>query len=428
MNKDLSHSKSKVSFREILAWCFYDFANSCYPTIILTAFYVLYFKEVVIPGNPRADFLWGLGISISMFLVAVSSPVLGAIADLSGAKKRFLIWYCCISVVCTGLLATTGFGTLIWALFLLIFSCVGFEGGNVFYNAFLPQLAGPYRIGKISGYGWALGYLGGLSCLFLILPLVRGGFGEENLLRCRLALVITALWFFIFSLPIFIFVRERANSVKLGARDYIRLGFRRFISTLQNIRAYRDLSWFYLSYFFFNDGIVTVIAFSGNFAKTTLNFSVSEILVLIGVVNVTAALGAFLFGFMVDKKGAKKTVLITLLIWMAVVFWVYFVRTKGEFWLVTFVASVAIGATQSASRCMVGLFAPSSKKTEFFGFMAVCGKFSAILGPLCFGLVSSIFKSQRPAVLSLGVFFLIGFIILFRVNEKRGKSIAQKEV
>jgi len=419
----------RASKLEIFAWCMYDFANSCFTTVIVTAFYVLYFKEVVIPrGYPReeGDFFWGLNVSLSMLFVALSSPILGAVADYSGSKKKFLRFYSLQCIIFTGLLFFVQEGDIIPGMLFFILANIGFEGGIVFYNAFLPEISTSENIGRISGYGWALGYFGGLTCLLLVLPLVSGGFTPENLLNCRLSFVVVALFFLIFSLPTFLFLKERAvPKAPPAGQSYIRAGFLMLYDTFREIKRYRELLKFLLAFFLYNDAIATIIAFSAAFAQDTLHFTVRENIILIIVINITAAIGAFLFGFLVDRIGAKRTISVTLLIWIVVVITAYFAQTKAAFWIIANIAGTAIGSSQSASRSLIGSFSPKEKSAEFFGFEAVCGRFSAIIGPLVFGTVSSLTGNQRYAVLSIGFFFVIGLILLQRVNEQEGIKAAR---
>jgi UMF1 family MFS transporter len=418
----------KASKLEIFSWCLYDFANSSFTTVIVTAFYVLYFKEVVLRGYPsgKGDFFWGLSIAMSMAFVALSSPVLGAVADYSGAKKKFLRFYSLQCIVFTGLLFFVKEGDILTGMLFFILANIGFEGGIVFYNAFLPEIATAENIGRISGYGWSLGYFGGLTALVMVLPLVKGGFTPENLLKCRLSFVVIALCFLVFSFPTFIFLKERAiPKILTDGKSYIHVGFSKLRDTFREIKRYQQLLRFLLAYFLFNDAIATTISFSAAYAQDTLNFSVEENIILIIVINITAAIGAFLFGFIVDRIGAKKTISITLLIWITVVISAYLSDTKFGFWIIANIAGTAIGASQSASRSLLGSFSPKNRSAEFFGFEAVCGRFSAIFGPVVFGIVSSWTGSQRTAILSIGFFFVTGFLLLQRVNEQEGIRAAQ---
>ncbi len=424
-------STPSVTRKEILAWCLYDFAASSFTTVIVTAFYVLYFKNVVFGGDGGVgDLWWGISIALSMVVVAFSSPILGAIADFSGAKKRFLLGYTILSVIFTGLLYFVGRGDLIPGVLFFVLANIGFEGALVFYNAFLPEIAGRHEMGKVSGWGWSLGYFGGICCLLLVIPFAAQlKEGEAGLEMARLTFPIVALFFLLTSLPTFFILKERAVPIPLPAKSsYFQEGFRRLVNTFQQIRQYRELLKFLLAFWVYEDAMITIITFTASYADQTLHFTPAENLTLILLVNPAAALGAFVFGYIFDRVGAKKTISWTLILWIIVVIAAYFVQTKSQFWVVALIAGLVLGSTQSASRSLVGLFSPRHHNAEFFGFYAVSGKFSAIIGPLVFGVISSTTQSQRLAVLSIGVFFLLGLILLQWVDEQKGLEAATRRL
>lgn len=418
----------KAAKKEVLGWCLYDFGNSAFTTVIVTAFYVLYFKNIVFAERPElGDLWWGASISLSMVLVAFSSPVLGAVADTSGAKKRFLMAYTALCVLFTALLYFVGRGDYLAAVLFFVLANIGFEGGLVFYNAFLPEISRRERMGRVSGWGWALGYVGGIFCLLLIIPLASQlKEGEAGLALARLTFPVVALFFLLASIPTFLLLKERPAAVALGpGGSYLREGFRRFTATLGRLRQYRDLMKFLLAFLIYQDAIVTVIAFTAAYADQTLHFSTRENLLLILMVNPAAAVGAFVFGYVFDALGGKRTISLTLVFWILVVISAYFAQSKGQFLAVALVAGLFLGSTQSASRSLVGLFAPKRHHAEFYGFYAVSGKFSAILGPTTFGAVSYLTGSQRLAVLAIGAFFLAGLLLLQWVDERQGVLAAQ---
>jgi UMF1 family MFS transporter len=424
-------STPPITRKEILAWCLYDFANSSFTTVIVTAFYVLYFKNIVFAeATGLGDLWWGISISLSMIVVAISSPILGAVADCSGAKKRFMMGYTALCVVFTGSLYFVGRGDLVPGVLFFVLANIGFEGALVFYNAFLPEIAGRDDMGKVSGWGWSLGYFGGLSCLLLVIPFAAHlKEGETGLQLARLSFPIVALFFLITSLPTFLILRERAVAVSLPkGSSYVREGFRRLITTFRHIRQYRELLKFLLAFLVYEDAMITIITFTASYADQTLHFSTRENLLLILLVNPAAALGAFVFGYIFDRIGAKKTISWTLILWILVVIAAYFVQTKAQFWVVALIAGLVLGSTQSASRSLVGLFSPRHHNAEFFGFYAISGKFSAILGPLVFGTISAITQSQRWAVLSIGAFFLLGLVLLQWVDEQKGLEAATRKL
>jgi MFS transporter, UMF1 family len=420
----MTSDQSTSTRAQRLAWCLYDFANSSFPTVIVTAVYVLYFKNVVVGGDPGAsDRLWGAANSAGAFLVFLTAPLLGAVADVSGRKRAFLAAYALTCAAATALLSLTGPGTVALAVGAFVVATVGFEGSCVFYNAFLPELVPESRMGRLSGAGWALGYVGGLLCLLAVLPLAAH--------RTALVPLVVAAWYLVFSLPSLLLLRDRARPVRApGAPSYLVQGARRFVATLREIRRYPSLVRFLTAYFFFENAIVTVIVFTVAFTADTLRFGMTENVVLIVVMNAIAAPGALLFGRLADAVGCKRTLVVTVVMWLAVVVGAEIAAwpglfsaggAKGFFWGVAVLASLCIGASQATARTFVGLLAPEGRSGEFFGYMAFTGKGSAILGPLVFGVVSEAFASQRAAVATIGVFFAVGLALLLRVKEGRAR-------
>ncbi|HWP83239.1 MAG TPA: MFS transporter [Bacteroidota bacterium] len=402
---------------QIFSWTLFDFANTAFYVIILTVGYPIYFKEVVAEETHRGDFLWGLGFSISMLIVALISPILGATADYGTGKKRFLAIFTALCVLATASLFFVQEGTMTAAIILLILANIGFEAGLVFYDAFLPEIATERTYGRVSGYGYAMGYIGSLSSLAIAFPLYQNGFGVENLLNVRLSFVIAAAFFFLFSLPLFFTLPDpqRRASLKL---DFVRIGWARVRRTFQEFSQYRNVGKFLLSYFIYVDGINTIIIFSSLFARETLKFEIGEIIIFFAVVQTSAIVGSVIFGVLADKFGQKRTLTVTLLLWTGIVLLAYFVTSKELFYAVGLLAGVALGSSQSTSRSLMSLITPAEKKTEFFGFFSFFGKASAILGPAVFGFISS-FVDQRTAILSVGLFLMAGLVLLQRVEEPR---------
>jgi len=402
------------------AWCLYDFANSAFPTVIVTAVYVLYFKGVVVGGaSGESDRLWGSANSAAALLVFLTAPLLGAVADVSGRKRAFLAVYALVCVAATALLSLTGPGTVALALAAFVIADIGFEGSCVFYNAFLPELVPEARMGRLSGAGWALGYVGGLLCLLAVLPLAER--------HTALVPLVVAGWYLAFCLPSLALLRDAVVPAREpGSPSVLALGARRFLDTLKRLREHRPLVRFLTAYFFFENAIVTVIVFTVAFTGDTLKFGMAENIVLITVMNAIAAPGALAFGFLADRAGCKRTLVATLVMWLCVVAgaeiaaWPGLFSLEGAkafFWGVAVLASLCIGASQATARTFVGKLAPEGRSGEFYGYMAFTGKGSAILGPVVFGAVSEACDSQRAAVLTIGVFFAIGLALLLRVRE-----------
>ncbi len=413
--------------KEIFAWTLYDFANTSYSVIVVTVVFAIYFKQYIVGNytisvghwlrNP-GDFFWGLGGSISMAIVALTSPVMGAIADYSNKKKYFLFVYTLTCVLAMTSLYFLRPGMIFLSILLFIIGNIGFEGALVFYNGFLPQISTPENIGKISGYGFALGYVGSLVSLMIALPYANKAFAANNLAFVRPTFVWAALFFFVFSLPFFLIVKERIVNLPQQHKNYLRIGYHRTIETLKHIREFPEITKFLLAYFIYIDGVNTVIYFSGIFASTSLGFSVREVIQFFAIVQSSAISGSYVFGYLTDKFGPKKTIMITLLLWISVTIGAFFTYSAATFYIVGLVAGVAMGSSQSASRALMGKLIPNGMEAEFYGFYALMGKFSSILGPFTFGLVSTITGNQRIAIISLMIFFITGLFLINRVDEK----------
>jgi UMF1 family MFS transporter len=420
--------KSKT---RIFIWTLFDFANTSYSIVVVTFLFAVYFKDTVCYGKPIGDFYWSIGISASMIITAFISPVLGAIADFAAGKKRFLLFFTLLCIVSTILLYTVREGTILWALLLFIISNIGFEAGLVFYDAFLPEITVPKNYGRVSGYGYAMGYVGSLASLAIVFPFIQSEMIKETF-------PVAALFFLIFAMPLFLTLKDSRKNVVTN-ESYFSIGFNRVRYTLTHLKNYKNLAVFLLAFFFYIEGVNTVIFFSGNYARTTLNFSFTELAIFFIIVQTTAILGAVIFGIMSDTIGHKKTIVLSLLIWVVTMVLAYFTSEQdnalmkllreisglesGElmrksFYVIGLLAGSVMGATQSASRSLMSKLTPPDKKTEFFGFYSLFGKSSAIIGPLVFGFVSFATGSQRLAILSVSGFFIVGLFILKYVKDE----------
>lgn len=391
--------------------------------MIVTFVFPLYFKNIICQGDPAGDALWGVGVSLSMLTVAIVSPFLGAAADQSGSRKRFLFLFTLMAVLATALLAFSGPGWVMSALLLFIIANIGFEGGLVFYDAYLPDIASRRSIGRVSGYGYAMGYLGALSILLLLYPLLRGGVVPENSASIQLSFFVVALFFALFASPIFLVMRDRP------ARDRSRPDFARAARevrhTVRHIMQYPDLARFLVAFFFYNDAILTIIAFASIYAQNTLGFTASELMVFFMLVQTTAILGSVVFGIITDRIGPKRTIVLTLLIWFLVIIMAIITTGKPLFFATGLLAGMSMGSSQAASRSMMARLTPPKHVTEFFGFYdGTFGKASAILGPALFGLISSQAGDQRIALGSLLLFFLLGLLIILPVRSGSARGEA----
>ncbi len=420
---------------QIFVWTLFDFANTSYSIVVVTFLFAVYFKKVIADGKSIGDLYWSIGTSVSMIITALISPVLGAIADHSAGKKRFLLFFTLLCIISTALLFYLDKGSVLWAILLFILANIGFESGLVFYDSFLPEITSPKNYGRVSGYGFAMGYLGSLATLALAYPLIKA-----NLLKETFPLA--ALFFLIFSLPLFILIHD-TRKTKIADVNYWNIGFTRVWNTITHLKYYKNLTTFLIAFFFYIEGVNTVIYFSGNYASTTLHFSLTELIIFFIIVQTTAIFGSILFGILGDAIGQKKAIVYSLIIWIFTIA-VAFLTSSGDsflikiitkmfsvdvfsaerygFYFVGLLAGSVMGATQSTSRSFMSQLIPAEKKTEFFGFFSFFGKSSAIMGPLVFGLVSYGTNSQRFAILTIGAFFIVGLFILHFVEEVKVKE------
>ncbi len=400
----------------IISWAFFDFANTAFSVIIVTVIYSKYFTNYVAGGR---KWLWGLAVSISMILAALLSPPMGAIADVSRNRKRFLLMFTLVSVICTAFMFFVGKGDIILGLVLFVFANIGFEAGLVFYDAFLPNLTTKKNYGRVSGYGFAMGYVGALVVLLIVMFLLPGQNSPSYYFYIRFSFVIAAMFFLFFSIPLFVFVDEpkKDNPVR---KELIKNGIEKSFSTLKALfvkSRYPSVTRFLLAFFLYNDAIITIIAFASIFATNILKMSDAEIIYFFVIVQSTAVAGSFIFGIISDHIGPKKTITVTLVIWIGVITGAYFVNTVPEFYVIGLLAGLSIGSSQSCSRSLMALLTPKEREAEFFGFYdGLFGKSSAVVGPLFYGIISDI-SNERVAALAIGLFFIMGLVILQKVDE-----------
>jgi len=395
----------------IFVWSLFDFANTSFSIVVVTFLYAVYFKKTVAHAEPVGDLYWSIATSTSMIITAFISPVFGAIADYSAGKKRFLLFFTALCIAATSLLYLIDAGEIFWGIIIFIIANIGFEAGLVFYDSFLPEITAPKNYGRVSGYGFGMGYLGSLATLALVFPFIQADLVKE-------AFPVTGLFFLVFSLPLFIFLKETRKKSD-EAVSYIKVGFNRVWSTITNLKNHKNLVFFLLSYFFYIEGVNTVIYFSGNYASTTLGFTDQDLLIFFLTVQTTAIVGSVILGIIADSIGQKRTIVITLFMWLATIILAYFVEDKTGFYIVGLIAGAAMGSCQSTSRSLMSKLTPPERKTEFFGFLFIFWKSSAVIGPLVFGLVSFLSGSQRLAIISIGFFFIVGLIILRKVKDPK---------
>ena len=396
--------------RTIVAWLLYDFANSAYVAVIPATVYAKYYALVVV-GNEHGegDFWWGLSVTISMVIVALASPPLGAIADHAGVRKRFLALLTYLSVGATALMATVSPGDVLWGLALAVVATVGFEAAIVYYNAYLPDLADETWRGRLSAYGFATGYAGSALALAAALPFaLRGSYGG--------AFLTAAALFGLFSVPAMLFLPpDRPGGLSVG--QAVRVGFTETRENVRRILRLPELRGFLLAYLFFEDGVNTVVYFSAVFAGHTLGFTTAEVIGLYFVVQISALAGAWLWARPIDIWGPKNVVMTTLVQWCLVVVAAYFVTTKGQFYGVAVFAGTGLGAVQAAARTFMASLIPKGQEASLFGFYSLCGKTAAVMGPVIFGTASLLTGgNQRVAILAVGLMFVAGLVLLARVR------------
>ena len=424
------NTSEPVTRRERFAWCMYDFANSGYTTVILTAIFNAYFVGVIAAGQGSGDatLLWTLAMAAANALVLISAPVVGAIADYSGAKKRFLTVTTIGCVVFTALLYFVGPGDIALAVVLVILATFMFASGENLIAAFLPEISTPQTIGRLSGYGWALGYLGGLLALVLCLVYVTNAEkqGIEAAQYVPVTNLIVAALFALAALPTLLWLRERATVAEsFDSAHIVRQGFSRLRATLREARLHIDLFRFLLALTTYYAGIHIVIVLAAVYAQEVMGFKTQDTIILIMVVNVTAAIGAFLFGHLQDRIGSLRCIVITLLIWIAAIGCAYFADDTLLFWAAANLIGTALGGAQSAGRALVGQFTPPGRQGEFFGLWGLATKLSAIIGPLTYGGMVYLFAGDhRIALLSTLGFFVLGLAMLSAVDEQRGREAA----
>tara|TARA_B100001175_G_scaffold120594_1_gene102606 strand:- start:3117 stop:4370 length:1254 start_codon:yes stop_codon:yes gene_type:complete len=405
-------SKAKQN-KQIISWSFYDFANQPYTTLIITFIYSAFFVNYIAPNEIEGTFLWANAISITAIIVAFLSPLLGAFADETGYRKFFLVFFTLLCSLFTALLYFPEKGDLSLAIAFVIISNIAFEMGCVFCNSYLKELSNDKNIGRVSGNAWGLGFLGGLSALFISFAL----FDVNNPQEVKQICVFVAIWFVLFSLPTFIFLKD-SKRTKVTKKD-ISSSFTSIYTTFKEIRNYKKVVNFLIARLFYNDGLITIFALGGVYAVGSLNFTMNEVLILGIILNVFAALGSFVFGSYEDKIGTRNVInlsLVILIISTILAFvapWTNY--PKEVFWIAGVLLGSMIGPNQSCSRSYMSQIIPANKKNEFFGFYALTGKATSFLGPLLFGLITK-FYSQQMALLSVVVFFIIGWLLFNKIS------------
>ena len=424
----MAGSPSRVDAKTVWAWALYDFANSSFTTLIVTFVYATFFTSQMTGDVISGTALWGRGATVTAVLVAVLSPLLGAYADRTGTRKRFLLATTVLAVIGAVALYFPVPGQALTALTIFVVANTAFELSAVFYNAFLPEISTEDTIGRISGWGWGLGYVGGLLALVaalfvLVLPEVAPfGLDAATFENVRASNVLVAVWFAVFSVPAFLVLREPPATAPGKARDVMRATIGELGETFSEIRRFRQVFRFLVARLVYNDGLNTIFAFGAVYAAGTFGFTTQEIIFFGIGLNLAAGLGAVAFGFLDDKVGGKPTILISLGLLMLATTAAVLAPDRLWIWVAGIAVGLAAGPNQAASRSLLGRFAPPDKETEFFGFFAFTGKVAAFAGPLLLGTFTELFDSQRAGVATILVFFVVGGVLLMRVDEAEGRE------
>jgi UMF1 family MFS transporter len=431
------------------AWYFYDFGNSAYAAVVLLAVYAAYFKQSVV-GTAEGSALWGLSLTISMLVVAVISPFLGTLADYSGRKKIFLLVMTFISILFTGLLFFVDKGDVFLGMFLFIIAEIGYRAGQVFYNSLLVDVADEDEIGKVSGNGWAIGSLGGIICLVIVLVLIQ--LNPGNNLVIRWSFVITAVFYAIFTLPTIFWLKETAHPNKRDGKSFFVIAIERLKKTIQSVAKYKEFIKFMIAMLIYDDGIIAALDFAAIIGAVVFGVTSTELIIFVIIVQVTNVIGAYLYGLLGEKIGYKQSLINSLVVMIISVLGMMFVPNKLGFFIVGGLAGFAMAGVQSLSRTMVSVFAPAHKSAEFYGFFSLTGRTSSMIGPGIMGLAATglsnwIFKSlsnadaalansaatqtvaeqigTRFSLVTIVFFLLVGLMPLLFVNETEGRIAAK---
>lgn len=433
----ISEHAPREKKREQLAWYLYDFGNSAYAAVVLLAIYSAYFKDGVV-GGAEGTRLWGISVGIAMLVVAVTSPILGTLADFSVSKKKFLLVYSLVTWTFTALLFFVEKGDIFIGMLFFILAEIGYRSGQVFYNSLLTDIASPEEMGQVSGKGWAIGSVGGILCLVVILPAIMF---TEGTLMVRLSLPFTAIFFALSAIPTFLWIKEKGKPQQRPAgENYISLALKRLRATMRSVRSFKEFIKFIVAFLIYNDGILMALDFAAIIGAVLFGMDQQQLIIFMIIVQVTSVAGAYLMAIVGDKIGFKKSLILSILMMTAVVLGMLFIKSIEGFFVIGALAGFALTGVQSVSRTMVGLFAPAGKSAEFFGFFAVAGRTSSFIGPTIYGLLAAEAAfwfeknrglselvaeqyGQKVAIVSIAVFLLVGLAVLLSVNEKKARSV-----
>ncbi|SHG21301.1 MFS transporter [Ornithinibacillus halophilus] len=413
-----------------LSWALYDFGNSAFATTMMAAVLPIFYSQVA--ANNLSDGLassyWGYTNSIAVLIVAILAPILGAIADFSAAKKKFLRFFAFMGIIGSILLAFVGEGDYILVSFLFIIASIGFSGGNVFYDAFLPEITDEKDIDKVSSKGFALGYVGGgiLLLINVLMILQPGWFGlPDVVMAMKVSFATVGIWWLIFSIPLLKNIFDEKKAPVKKDKSYILIGFSRIGNTFKEITQYKQLLIFLLAFWLYNDGISTIIRMATIYG-TEIGIDQNSLIIALLITQFVGIPCTFFFGWLATKLTAKKALMITLVVYLGIVLLGYFMSSALHFYLLAILVGTVQGGAQSLSRSIYGRMIPDGKQGEFFGFYGISSKFAAVFGPFLFGLIGQLTGNPRLGILSLVAFFVIGIVLLTFVNVEKGMKDAKK--
>ncbi len=410
--------QTPASSRGLFAWAMFDWANSAFTTVVITFVFATYFAKGVVGDEHIGASYWGYAMGLSGLSIAILAPIFGAIADIGGRRKPWIAGCTAVCVVATALLVfiLPDPAYILPALILVAVANIGFEIGVVFNNAMLPDIVSEERLGRLSGWAWGLGYVGGLGCLVVILT----SFDLDSNAHVRATSLLVAIWFAIFSIPLFLWTPDQPSS-GLPVGRAVADGLALLGRTLRDVREHRTIVRFLIAHMIYGDGLVTLFAMGGVFAQSTYGMTTTEVLQFAVIINVTAGLGAAAFGWIDDRIGSKTTILISLVALAAIGGAILTIDDKSIFLILGAALGIFFGPAQAASRSLMARLVPQGKETEMFGLYALSGKATTFLGPLTFGLATAAFDSARAGMATILVFFLVGAAVLSTVPApKRG--------
>lgn len=421
-----------VKAREVWAWAMYDFANSAYTTTVVTAIFNAYFVAVVAAGASWATLAWTSAQAIASLAILLSAASVGAYADRHGAKKKLLAITTVGCVAATAALFWVGPGDVLLAMALVVVASFFFGSGENIIAAFLPELAGEKDLGKVSGWGWSWGYLGGMACLALCLAYIVGAKsrGADAGQFVPAAMLITAAFFAVSSAPTFLLLRERVTAKPAAPveAEFAALA-QRLLRTAREAGRFPDMARFMVCLLFYQAGVFAAIALAAIYAQEAIGFTAEDNIKLFFVVNGTAAVGAFAFGYLQDRLGHVRTIALTLVGWLLMTAIALGSDSREQFWVAANIAGLCLGSSQSAARALVGLFAPAARRAEFFGLWGLAMKLAAIAGPMTYGLATWLSGgNHRLALAVTGLYFVAGLLLLIGIDERRGRAAAQEDL